>query len=187
MYKRQAVHFLEAARFGYVLSDMSLNYDGVATPGVPVVFSDWAWNAIGQSLGQYEEVAITCSHRHNATSASNGPPVDILHMRVPADPSRTLASVQLPYDPSGANSRDAYIFALSLEAIGGRMYGDVDNSGAITTNDALLALMAAAGLLPLDVDAALSADVAPLAADGAFGDGQVQVDDAIAILNKALG
>jgi len=66
--------------------------------------------------------------------------------------------------------------------------GDVNDDGAVTIADAVLALQAALGIRELDRPAMVAADVAPAstASGGQAGDGAVTVADAIRILRRAL-
>jgi hypothetical protein len=176
------VHLLEASQYGAWDGAVTLNYsDGTAA--IPMHWSDWAWNAVGQQLGANETVAIPTDHRHKAGQPSGSPPVDILHSFAAADSSRTLVSITLPADTGGAGSKDAYIFAISLDATGGAPpYGDVDGDRSILMPDARMALETAAGLRSLSPEEATRADLSPAYPDGSFGDGQIGMDDALAIL-----
>ena len=70
-----------------------------------------------------------------------------------------------------------------------QMRGDVDGDGQITVHDAAAVLRAIVDQTTLTPDQMRVADVSPLPAIpmAAFGDGQLQVDDASVILKVALG
>ncbi len=72
-------------------------------------------------------------------------------------------------------ARDSY----NAFAEGGVVYGDLDGSGDVTVNDALLTLQGAVGKIQLTEQQTKSADV-----DGTLG---VTVSDALLILQKAVG
>lgn len=179
-----AIHMLESSQYGGWDGAVTLNYsDGSVS--VPMRWSDWAWNYVGQSLGANEMVAIPTSHRHKSGDPNASPPVDILHSQAPADPGRALVSITLPADTGGAGSKDAYIFAVSLDAVAAPpAYGDVDGNSGITVPDARMALECAAGLRELTPEQAMRADLWPVYPPDAFGDGQVTVEDALAILQR---
>ncbi|HEY3267019.1 MAG TPA: hypothetical protein VGM37_08850 [Armatimonadota bacterium] len=181
------LHLLESSQFGSFTGAVTLNYSDGSVP-VSVAFSDWASVAIGQSLGANETVAVSCDHRHNASSGQNTPAVDIFDSLIPTDTGRTLVSFTLPADPGGSGSKDGWIFAGSLNAVGSAaLYGDVDRDGSVTAADAAQALAGAAGLSTLTAVQVTVGDIAPVSPDGSFGDGQLDVADALAILRKALG
>jgi hypothetical protein len=107
----------------------------------------------------------------------------MMDSQMAVDPAKTLVSIALPADGSGTRRSDAYLFAASLNAVGGGLkYGDVDGSGNINTADAVLALKCVAGLATLDTTQVSRADVSPRLPDGTFGDGAIQVDDTVGIL-----
>ena len=72
-------------------------------------------------------------------------------------------------------ARDSY----NAFAEGGVVYGDLDGSGDVTVNDALLTLQGAVGKIQLTEQQTKAADV-----DGTQG---VTVSDALLILQKAVG
>jgi sugar lactone lactonase YvrE len=181
--KYAAIHLLEASQYGGWDGALTVTYTDGST-SVPMHWSDWAWNGTGGTLGTNESVAVPTSHRHQAGNAQASPPVDILHSQAPLDPNRTLASITLPGDVGGSGSKDAYIFAVSLDSTGGGpAYGDVDGDLSITLPDARRALEGAAGLRSLAPDEAGRADLWPPHSGGGFGDSEVTLEDALAILH----
>lgn len=183
-----ALHLLDSSQFGAWTGAVTLRYADGGTTSVSLRWSDWAWNAIGQSLGENETVAIPCTHRHNGSNANAAPPVDILHSLVPVDSARTLTGVTLPADPNGLTSQTAYIFAASLDQVdGGATYGDVNSDGSVTVADAGIVFAAAAGLRVPTSDERLLGDLWPAYPAGAFGDGSLTLGDAVAVLRKAQG
>lgn len=178
------LHLLEASQFGPFSGNLNLIYAGGAETPIATVWSDWAWDATGAKLGPHESVAILVSHRHQAGNPNASPPVSILHMALPVDPNRDLIGFRLPADGS-ENHQDPRLFAATLSAVGGPQYGDVDGSGQVTPADARMALRAVAGLDALSLEAGLLADVWPVWPDGTFGDGAVDLEDALQILRMA--
>ncbi|HEY3414180.1 MAG TPA: carboxypeptidase regulatory-like domain-containing protein [Armatimonadota bacterium] len=180
------LHMLESARFGGFTGTVTLTYSDASTTSASLMFSDWAWNAVGSPLGANESVAISCDHRHQTGAAQSTPPVDILHSQMAVNPAKTLVSITLPADSSGSGSKDGYLFALSLDSIGAALsYGDIDGDGVVTAADAAAALSNAAGLSALSAPQTIRGDVAPVWPDGSYGDGTIGIDDALRILRLA--
>jgi len=185
--KYTGLHMLEAAQFGGFTGTVTLGYQDGTTTSASLMFSDWAWNANGASLGSNESPAISCTHRHTAGNPNATPPVGIQHSQMAVNSSRTLVSVTLPVDPGGHGSTDGYVFAISLDAIGGFLpYGDVNGDGTVTPTDAVAALSAAAGLTNPDAAAVKRGDIQPRYADGSFGDDRLTLGDAVAIARLSV-
>ncbi|NMC81379.1 MAG: hypothetical protein GYA63_00800 [Armatimonadetes bacterium] len=185
--KYSTLYMLEAARFGGYTGTVTLNYSDSSTSSADLTFSDWAWSAIGAQLGPNETVAISCDHRHRTGTAQNGPPVDILLSQMAVNSAKTLVSVTMPADTSGIGSKDGYLFAMSLNMIGSALgYGDVDGDGTVTLADASAALAVAAGLRTISPEPAVRGDLQPTWPDGSFGNGAIEVSDALAILRRSI-
>ena len=78
-------------------------------------------------------------------------------------------------DPGGLSDSDSATFTVEAAVV----LGDVDNNGNVRSNDAILALRIAAGLMEPDEYQKQAADM--------NGDSEVRANDAILILRKAAG
>ena len=89
------------------------------------------------------------------------------------------ADAQAVYDNDDAvqNEVNAAVRTLTLKLAEARLFGDVDNDGAVTTADSTALLAASAEITSLDADAAAAADV--------NGDDVADTNDAVLILQYA--
>lgn len=177
--KYSALHFLEASQFGKYTGSVKLSYSDGTNTSTSLVFTDWA----NTSTAANENVAITCTHRHTAGNANSTPVVRIFQSQLAVNPAKTLTSIVLPADTNGLGNADAYLFAATLDVVGSlQKYGDTNGDGVVDAADAILALKGAAGLTVLDSGQATRGDLSPSLAAGAFGDGRIDIGDALAIL-----
>lgn len=65
--------------------------------------------------------------------------------------------------------------------------GDLNGDGRVTLSDAVLALRIVVGELSPTPSQVQAADVAPLHADGTYGDGKVTIADVVRLIDRAVG
>jgi hypothetical protein len=175
------LHMLEASLRGAFTGSVQLNYSDGSSASTSLTFTDWA----STSWSANENVGIQCTHRHKSGQTSASPAVAVFQSQMTVNTSKKLVSITLPANASTTNNR-AFIFAMTMDIPASILqYGDVNGDGAINTLDAASALRCAAGISTLAADQANRADVMPLRSDGSFGDGQVTIADAVAILIAA--
>lgn len=176
-----ALRMLEASLRGAFTGSVQLNYNDGTSSSTNLTFTDWASTAHAAN----ENVGIQCTHRHKAGQPNATPAVAIFQSQMTVNSSKKLVSITLPANASTANNR-AFIFAMTMDVPAAVIqYGDVNGDGVINAADAAMALRCAAGMTSLTAAQANRADVIPVRGDGTFGDGQVSIGDAMAILIAA--
>jgi len=120
-------------------------------------------------------------------SAEGASPVDVYALTTATisglDADRTYCFAVTAYNTAGQESSFSNIVAVP----GPRLPGDITGDGVLDTQDALLALKFAAGILNPAPDELLRGDVAPIINGQSMPNGIIDTGDAIVILSLIMG